>query len=70
MTAASLQGLDVGMVTAAKGSVKALLDCLDAPQYRPLHQLLAGRRSVDVVETACALAAIVQPFESAPALVV
>lgn len=65
---ATWQGLDKGAVAEAKASVKALLEYLNLPKYAPLQRLLSGRRSADVVETACALAAIVQPFDN-PALV-
>ncbi len=68
MIAPVVQGLDKGAVAEAKASAKALLEYLDLPKYAPLQRLLSGRRSADVVETACALAAIVQPFENAAAL--
>jgi hypothetical protein len=45
--------------------VRAWLGSLNRPKYAPLHDLLSNRRALDVVETACALAVIVQPFEAA-----
>ncbi len=57
-----MQGMDKAAVEEAQSSVKAFLQYLDLPKYAPLQRLLRGRRSSDVVETACALAIIVQPF--------
>ncbi|CAL8463993.1 g3528 [Coccomyxa elongata] len=59
-----LQGMDKAAVEEAQASVKAFLQYLDLPKYAPLQRLLRGRRSADVVETACALAIIVQPAHS------
>ncbi|BDA49099.1 hypothetical protein COCOBI_13-2090 [Coccomyxa sp. Obi] len=59
-----LEGMDKDAVAEAQASVKALLQYIDLPEYAPLQRLLRGRRSADVVETACALAIIVQPFSN------
>lgn len=49
----------------ARKTAKSLVAELDTPQYRSLHALLSARRSIDIVEGACALAIIVQPFDKA-----
>lgn len=63
----AMQGLDAVKVGEAKLSVKVLLERINLPKYAPLRKLLQDRRSLEVVETACALAVLVQPFEMATA---
>ncbi len=59
-----MQGMDKDDVAEAQATVKVLLQYINLPKYAPLQRLLRGRRSADVVETACALAVIVQPFSN------
>ena len=59
----SMQGLNEVTVAEARKTAKSLVAELDTPHYKPLHTLLSNRRSMDVVEGACAMAIIVQPFD-------
>ena len=59
------QGLNEVTVGEARRTAKSFVSELDAPQYKVLHGLLGSRRSIDVVEAACAIAIIVQPFQKA-----
>ena len=58
-----MQGLNEVTVAEAQKTAKTLVSKLDTPQYKPLQALLSNRRSIDVVEAACAMAIIVQPFD-------
>ena len=57
-----LQGLNEVTVGEARKTAKNFVAALDAQHYKPLHALLSNRRGIDVVEAACAMAIIVQPF--------
>ncbi len=62
-----MQGFDVATVEDARASVIPLVEVLKLPEYAPLHELLRDRRALDVLETSCALAVLVQPFDAVPA---
>ena len=65
-----MQGLNEVTVKEAERSAKALVQELGISQeYRPLQELLRNRRPTDVVQTACALAVVVQPFKTEPAAI-
>ncbi len=49
----------------ARKTAKDLVAELKTPQYSSLHAFLSNRRSIDIVEAACALAVITQPFKKA-----
>ena len=57
-----MQGLNEVTVAEAQKTAKNLVSKLETPQYKPLQALLSNRRSIDIVEAACAMAIIVQPF--------
>ena len=59
------QGLNEVTVEEARKTAKNFVTALDMPQYKALHGLLSNRRSIDIVEAACAMAIIVQPFQKA-----
>ena len=60
-----MQGLNEVTGAEAQKTAKNLVGKLNTPQYKPLQALLSNRRSIDVVEAACAMAIIVQPFDKA-----
>jgi len=60
-----LQGLNEVTVEEARKTAKDLVAELKTPQYSSLHAFLSNRRSIDIVEAACALAVITQPFKKA-----
>ena len=59
----STQGLNEVTVAEARKTATSLVAELNTPNYKPLHTLLSNRRSMNVVEAACAMAIIVQPFD-------
>ena len=59
------QGLNEVTVEEARKIAKSFVTALDTPQYKALQGLLGNRRSIDIVEAACAMAIIVQPFQKA-----
>ena len=61
----TVQGLNEVTVGEARKTAKGFVAALDTPRYKALHGLLSNRRSIDVVEAACAMAIIVQPFQKA-----